>query len=133
MLFDRRPPKLTAASFFRCHLCCSFLIPPPQHGKRRQAVCRHPAGTPEPVPTCRAQRAEIPLRHDVVVPEQNAIERLGSGHEILSAWGEDDVLYESIYGRVLDPDQIARAGLNGRTRAPVVPLLTTRRQRLQPI
>jgi hypothetical protein len=48
-----------------------------------------------------------------VVLKQNAIERLGCSHEFVTVSGEDDALDERIYSRILDPDQITRAGRIG--------------------
>jgi hypothetical protein len=85
---SERPGFETEFSF--CDFCRSFVIPPPQHGKRRQAVARHSIGAPEPIPAGRTQRAEIPMRHNVVVPKQNAIERFGCGRKLVPASGKDD-------------------------------------------
>src|SRR5438552_131377 len=86
----------------------------------------------ETVPTRGALFAIGPLRHDVVVPQQHAVERLGGGDQLLAALGEDDAVYHGVDRRVLDADEIARAGLVGGLRTPETSLLIAGRQRFAP-
>jgi len=51
----------------------------------------------EPVPARCAQFIEIPLRHHIMVPQQNAIKSLGRGNKILANPGKDDALDKGIY------------------------------------
>ena len=53
-----------------------------------------------------------PLRHDVEIPQQHAVERLGGGDQLVAVLGEDDALDQLVDRRVLDADQVARAGLS---------------------
>ena len=64
-------------------------VPPPHRRERPAAVFRHRIGMAEAVPARGAHFAVGPLRHDVVIPQQHAIERLGGGDEIGAALGED--------------------------------------------
>ena len=73
-----------------------------------------------------------PLRHDVVVPQQDAVERFGGGFEIGAVLGENDLIDHRIDRRIFDADQIVGAGLVGRLRAPVAALLVAGRQRFRP-
>ena len=74
----------------------------------------------EPIPARGAQLVEAPLRHDVIVPKQDAVERLGGGGKIIVALGEDDMLDHRINRRVFDADHVVRACLVGRLRAKIV-------------
>src|SRR5689334_12539411 len=87
---------------------------------------------PEAVPTHRALLPVEPLRHDVIVPQEHAVERPGGGNEIVAVLGEDDAIDERVDRRVLDADEVARAGAIGGLRAPEVALLVAWRQRLWP-
>ena len=73
-----------------------------------------------------------PLRHDVEIPQQHAVERLGGGDQFGAVLGEDDALDQRIDRRILDADEVARAGLIGGLRAPEAALLVAGRQRLAP-
>ena len=77
-------------------------------------------------------KAISPLRHDVEIPQQHAVERPGGGDQLVAVLGENDAIDERIDRRVLDADQVARAGNIGGLRAPVAALLVARRQRLAP-
>ena len=50
-----------------------------------------------------------PLRHDVVVPQQHAVERPGRGDQLGAILGEYHPLDQRIDRRILDADEIARA------------------------
>ncbi len=50
-------------------------------GKRRQPVFRQRGRAAEAVPARRAHLAVGPLRHDVEIPQQHAVERLGGGDQ----------------------------------------------------
>src|SRR6516162_3220871 len=73
-----------------------------------------------------------PLRYDVVVPQQNPIERVGGGFEIAAIFREDDLLDHRVDRWILDADHIERAGLVGGLRAPETALLVTGRERFAP-
>ncbi len=64
----------------------------------------------EAVPARGALLAVGPLRHDVVVPQQHAIERVGGGDEIGAALGEDDLIDHGVDGGIFDADQVAEPG-----------------------
>src|SRR5262245_25745122 len=70
------------------------------------------------------------LRHYIVVPQQNPVQRAGGGDEISPVLGQNDLADELVHGRVLDTDKIAAAWLVGSVRAPEVALLVARRLRL---
>ena len=86
----------------------------------------------EAVPARGALLAVGPLRHDVEIPQQHAVERLGGGDQLVAVLGEDHALDQRIDRRILDADQVARAGLIGGLRAPEAALLVAGRQRLAP-
>ena len=83
-------------------------------------------------PSARCALAVGPLRHDVVIPQQHAVERPGGGDQFVAVLGEDDALDQFIDRRILDADEIARAGLVGGLRTPEAALLVAGRQRLPP-
>src|SRR5262249_11903335 len=60
-------------------------IPPPHGEKSRRGVFRQLGRMTETVPACGAGLAVGPLRHDVVVPEKHAVERVCGGDEVLAA------------------------------------------------
>src|SRR5689334_24728813 len=71
---------------------CGFLgVPPPDSGKSCSAVFRHRIGMAEAIPSRCSHFVIVPLRNDVVVPQQNAIERSGSRLEIGALLGEDNL------------------------------------------
>src|ERR1700738_1031146 len=86
----------------------------------------------EAVPAHRALEWIGPLWHDIVIPQQHAVERLGGGNQLGAILGEDYLVDERVDGRILDADQIARAGLIGGLRAPVGALLIAGREGLAP-
>ena len=74
-------------------------------------MCRISAtdGMAEPIPARGAQLVEAPLRYDVVVPKQDAVERLARSGKIIVALGKDDTLDHGIDRRVFDADDVVRA------------------------
>ena len=86
----------------------------------------------EAVPARGAHFAVGPLRHDVMVPQQHAVERVGGGDEIGAVLGEDDLIDHRVDRRIFDADQVVRAGLVGGLRTPIAALLVAGRQRLAP-
>ena len=72
------------------------------------------------------------MRHDVEIPQQHAVERHGGGDQFGTVFGKDHAIDQRIDRRVLDADQIARAGLIGGGRTPEAALLVAGRQRFTP-
>ena len=95
-------------------------IPPPQRRKSRNAILGQRIGMAEPVPARGALFVVAPLRHDIVVPKQYAVERPGGGNQFIVAVGEDDTIDHRIDCRVFDADHVVRAQLVGRPRTPIV-------------
>jgi len=116
-------------------------VPPARVVQERDpvlAACRRPTTRPSETRSCRisatwragrndpargANLAIRPLRNDVVVPQQHAVERLAAGNQLLAILGEDQLLDQRIHGRVLDADEVARSGLIRRLRTPEAALL----------
>src|SRR5262245_10513957 len=109
-----------------------FGIPPPDGWKGRATVLGQRTGPAEAVPARRAHPVIGKLRYDVVVPQQDTIERPGGRHQFVTALGEDHALDQGIDYGILDADVVARARCIGRLRAPQVSLLVARRQGLRP-
>ena len=86
----------------------------------------------ETIPACGTLERIGPLRHDVVIPQQHAVERFGGGDQLGAILGEDYLVDQRVDGRILDADQIARAGLIRGLRAPIGALLVAGRERLAP-
>ncbi len=86
----------------------------------------------EAVPARGAHFAVSPLRHDVMVPQQDTIERVDGGFEIGAVLGEDHLLDHGVNGWILDADHVQRAGLVRRLRTPIAALFVARRQRFAP-
>src|SRR5262245_56346379 len=84
------------------------------------------------VPARGAHFAVGPLRHDIVVPQQDAIERVGGGFKIGAVLGEDDLVDHSVDRWVLDADHVERSGLVRGLRAPKAALFVAWRKRLTP-
>ena len=68
-------------------------------GKPEPPYSRHRLGPAEAVPARRAGDARGPLRHDVVVGEQHAVERLRGGDELVPVLGEDHPLDQRVDAR----------------------------------
>src|SRR5262245_45312695 len=86
-------PRLVRSEMDRC---CSgpffgglFAIPPPDGGKCRATILGQWIVPTEAVPTRRAQLVISEQRHDVVVPQQHAVERPGGRHQLAAALGEN--------------------------------------------
>ena len=73
-------------------------------GKPAAAVFRQRIGPAEAIPARGAALVVGELRHDVVVPQQHAVERLGRGDELGAILGEDHPLDQRIDRRILDAD-----------------------------
>ena len=73
-----------------------------------------------------------PLRHDVVIPQQHAIERLGRGDQVVAALGENHPFDQLVDRGILDSDDVARPRHVGSLRAPELALLVARRKRFRP-
>ena len=106
-----------------------FRVPPPQRRERRHAKFRQRILPAEAVPARGAHFAVAPLRHDVVIPQQDAVERLRGGGQFLRRLGGDDLFDHRIDRRILDADDVFRARLIGRLRAPEIALFVARQQR----
>ncbi len=105
---------------------------PPDEREARLAVFgqfRRPA---EAVPARGAHLRVGPLRHDVVIPQQHAVQRLVGGDEIVAVRGVDHPLDQLVDGGILDAGNIARTGDVGRLGRPEFALLVARRLRLAP-
>ena len=72
----------------------------------------------ETVPARGSGHSVVPLRHDIVIPQQHAIERLGRGDQVVAVLGEDHAVDQLIDRGILDADDIARAGHD---RRPAIP------------
>ena len=73
----------------------AFIIPP-DGGKAGSAVTRHRLGDGCAVPARGALLQRGPLRNDIIVGEQNAIERFRRGHQLVAILGIDDFIDERI-------------------------------------
>src|SRR5262245_7710889 len=105
------------------------LVPPPDAQERRIArgqLARAGVVVPHREPLER----RVPLRHDVVVPQQHAVERPGGGNQLGAVLGKDDPVDQLVDGRVLDADDVGAGLLVGGRRAPEVALLVARGFRL---
>ena len=84
------------------------------------------------VPARRAEMTEIPVRYDVVVPQQNPVKRPRCCNKIIAVVREDDAIDQSIDCRIRYPDQIGRTRDVRGPRAPVILLLVAGSQRCLP-
>ena len=105
-------------------------VPPPYGRECGHSVFWHRLRVTESIPPCGSEFRVAPLRHNVLVPQQHTVERLGCGDEIGAILGEDHPLDQRVDCRILDARIVARAGLVGGGRAPVAALLVAWRQRL---
>ncbi len=130
---SRRVTSRTDTRHWRVPVLAAFSrVPPPDRRECRRAVFRQRIGPAETVPARGALLVVGELRHDVVVPQQHAVERPGGGDELGAILGEDDPLDQRIDRRILDADVVARARRVGGRRTPEVALLVAGRQRLRP-
>src|SRR5215813_2671510 len=88
--------------------CGSLRVPPPYGGERRHAIFRHWIRTTETVPPRCPQFAVAPLRHDEVIPEQNAVKRLGGGDQVVACLGGQYLRDRLVNRRVLDSEDVVR-------------------------
>ena len=51
------------------------------------------------------------LRHDIEVPQQNAVEGFGCRHQTGAILGKDHLIDQFVDGRILDADDILRTRL----------------------
>src|SRR5713226_8194904 len=109
-----------------------FGIPPPDGWKCRATVLGQQIGPAEAVPACRPQLVMGKLRHHVVVPQQDTVERPGGRYQLATALGENHALDQGIDRGILDAGVIARAKRIGRLGAPQVALLVAGREGLRP-
>lgn len=72
----------------------------------------------------------MPMRHDVILPEHNAVERATDGDEVFAALGADEFFDEFIDDWVLDADNVAAAFDIGLTGVPIIKLFVAGRERL---
>jgi hypothetical protein len=62
-------------------------VPPPQRREREYAIFRQRIGMAESIPARGPQLVEAALLHNVIVPKQDAVERLSRGGKIIIALG----------------------------------------------
>src|SRR6516225_9854281 len=98
-------PSLTRARLGRLRL-----IPPPDGREIGKAVFRHRIGMAEAVPARGALHVEGEERHQVVVPQQHAVERVGGSDELVPVLGKDHLVDQRIDRGILDADIVLRAG-----------------------
>jgi len=60
----------------------------------------------EVIPSCSAQFVIVPLRNDVVVPQQNAIERSRSRLEVGTVLGENNLIDHGVDRWVFDANPV---------------------------
>src|SRR5215469_13731772 len=102
----RVAPK-AAARLKQLACFCSFLdVPPPDSGKSCSAVFGHQIGMAEAIPSCGAHFVIVPLRNDVVVPQQNAIECSRSRLEVGTVLGEDNLIDHGVDRWVFDANPV---------------------------
>ena len=86
---------------------CGFLdVPPPDSGKSCLAVFRHQIGSAEAIPSCGAHFGIVPLRNEVVIPQQNAVECSRSRLEIGAVLGEDNLIDHGVDRWVFDANHV---------------------------
>src|SRR6185437_3508003 len=107
-------------------------VPPPDGRESRIAVFRQRLRPAEAVPARGAHLTVGPLRHDVIIPQQHAVERARRRHQFVAVLGEDDAVDQGVDRRILDADDVARTGLVGGLRTPEAALLVAGRQRFAP-
>ena len=74
----------------------------------------------EAIPSRGAHFVIVPLRNDVVVPQQNAVERSRSRLEVGTVLGEDNLFDHGVDRWVFDANPVVRAGFIGRPRPPII-------------
>ena len=80
-----------------------FGIPPPDGWKCRATVLGQRVGSAVAVPACRAQLVIGKLRYDVVVPQQDTVERPGGCHQFAAALGKNHALVRASTAGFLMP------------------------------
>ena len=83
---------------------------PPNLGECRLAVFRHQSGMVESVPPRSPNLAVGPLRDNIVIPEQYAIERPRRGNEVAAVSGEHKAPNQCVDRWVFYADEIAGTG-----------------------
>src|SRR5690625_4380013 len=68
----------------------------------------------------------------IVTPEQHAVQRAGSCHQLLTGGRSDQEFNQLVDHGILDASEVAAAGHLGRSTAPEFALLVARRFRLSP-
>src|SRR3974377_1858200 len=107
-----------------------FSVPPPDRWESRQPIFRQRGWSAEAIPTRRAHHAGRPLRHDVEIPQQHAVERVSGGDQLRAVLREDDAIDQLVHRGILDADQVARSRLVRSLRSPIATLLIPRREHL---
>src|SRR3974377_1079979 len=110
-----------------------FRVPPPDRGESRQPLFRQGGWCAGTIPTRRAHHAGCPLRHDVEIPQQHAVERVSGGDQLRAVLREDDAIDQLVPRGILDADQVARSRLVRSLRSPIATLLVPGRERLTPV
>ena len=93
-------------------------VVPPPHAQERRIARRQLGRPPVHVPHGDALEGRVPLRHDVVVPQQHPVERPRGGDQVVAVLGQDDLVDQLVDRGVLDADDVAAAVLAGGIRAP---------------
>src|SRR5262249_50009927 len=114
------------------HLCCLLRVPPPDGWESCSAVLWQFFRPAETIPARRPLLAVRPLRHNVVVPQQHAIEGARRSHKLVTALGENDAIDQRVDRGVFDSDQVSGTRLLGGLGSPVAALFVAGRQRLAP-
>ena len=89
-----------------------FSVVPPQRRKPGEAIFRQRLGMAEAIPAGIAREAVGELRHDVEIPQQHAVERLGRGDQLVPVLGEDDLLDQGIDRGILDAAVLREPGMS---------------------
>src|SRR5215469_5148687 len=99
--------SLQATSPRRCAQPRGFLdVPPPDGGKSCRAVFRHQIWMAEAIPSRAAHIVIIPLRNDVVIPQQDAVECSRSCLEMGAIIGEDDLIDHGVDRWIFDANTV---------------------------
>src|SRR5262245_44802691 len=105
-----------------------LIVPPDPH--ERAAARRQLVRPAIHVPHGQTIVGKVPLWHDVVVPQQHAIERVRGGDELGPIMGKNDLADQRVDGGILNADHVSAALLVGGRRPPKLALLVAWRFRL---
>ena len=85
-----------------------FSIDPPAIDHRK-AVFGGDSRLAEFIPIGDAVRADVPMRDDVILPKQYAIQRAAGHNQVFAVFGGDEFADKIVYGRVAHADKITAA------------------------